>query len=126
MREALRGTPRTAAQKSPFSLHPTDPPARSLPLWPYCIFLGAHYGNYNGMFGICIAVTVLCMFGLGCGARTVGWGRRRQRLQRVARVAYSALVVRVTPRRALRSLLRSSAAGCCKQRSSASRGSSRA
>ena len=37
----------------------------SLPLWPYVIFLGANYNNYNGMFGICIGVTVLCMFFLG-------------------------------------------------------------
>ena len=37
----------------------------SLPLWPYCIFLGAKYQNYNGMFGICIAVTVVTLFLLG-------------------------------------------------------------
>ena len=80
----------------------------SLPLWPYCIFLGTGYSNYNGervgfhfyldllyaciltaissplatlsvihgisplfpylsagMFGICIGVTVLCLFMLG-------------------------------------------------------------
>lgn len=75
---------------TPTHTQPPDPPARSLPLWPYCIFLGAHYGNYNGMFAICIAVTVLCMFGLGCGARTDGRGhpglRRRRRRQVAGRV----------------------------------------
>jgi VIT1/CCC1 family predicted Fe2+/Mn2+ transporter len=37
----------------------------SIPLWLYVIFYGAEYHDVNGSFGICIAVTLLCLFGLG-------------------------------------------------------------
>ena len=37
----------------------------SIPLWPYVIFYGAGYEDHGGQFGICIAITVLCLFGLG-------------------------------------------------------------
>jgi hypothetical protein len=37
----------------------------SIPLWAYVIFYGANYHHQGGQFGICIAVTVLCLFGLG-------------------------------------------------------------
>lgn len=52
----------------------------SLPLWPYCIFLGIHWGTVPDdwatdlpypnpyqwdQFGISIAITVLCLFALG-------------------------------------------------------------
>ena len=37
----------------------------SIPLWAYVIFYGAKYTNVGGQFGICIAVTILCLFGLG-------------------------------------------------------------
>ena len=37
----------------------------SIPLWAYVIFYGAKYENVAGQFGICIAVTILCLVGLG-------------------------------------------------------------
>ena len=37
----------------------------SIPLWAYVIFYGANYHNSDGQFGICIAITLLCLFGLG-------------------------------------------------------------
>lgn len=37
----------------------------SLPLWPYCIFIPVHYEHKDGMFGVCIAVTLCCLFALG-------------------------------------------------------------
>ena len=37
----------------------------SLPLWPYCIFLAAKWNNPNAQFGICIAMTFVCLFLLG-------------------------------------------------------------
>jgi len=37
----------------------------AVPLIPYLIFFGAKYHNEAGQFGICIAVTLLCLFGLG-------------------------------------------------------------
>ena len=74
----------------------------SLPLWPYCIFLGVNWGTAPDdwatdlpypnpyrwqQFGISIAITVLCLFMLGVlqakilrqnmlkdGACAVGWG----------------------------------------------------
>ena len=37
----------------------------SIPLWAYVIFYGANYHSKGGAFGICVAITVLCMFALG-------------------------------------------------------------
>lgn len=37
----------------------------SIPLWAYVIFYGAKYRGVWGGFGICIAVTLVCMFALG-------------------------------------------------------------
>ena len=37
----------------------------AVPLVPYLIFFGTNYHDKTGQFGICIAVTMLCLFGLG-------------------------------------------------------------
>jgi VIT1/CCC1 family predicted Fe2+/Mn2+ transporter len=37
----------------------------SIPLWAYVGFLVSHYENKWGQFGVCIALTILCLFGLG-------------------------------------------------------------
>lgn len=38
----------------------------SIPLWAYVIYYGAKWENKDGQFGICIALTVICLYGLGC------------------------------------------------------------
>ena len=37
----------------------------SLPLWPYVLFWGINWHADTEQFGICIAITALCLFGLG-------------------------------------------------------------